>query len=65
MIWTITEIALSATWWTGKKLVNGIYYVIYGTPETKEEKDMKKILEELNDLKSEIASLKPISNSNN
>ncbi len=41
----LTEIALETGWWTVKKLYDGAYYVVYGQPETKEDKILKQIEE--------------------
>ena len=45
----LTEIALGTvvetSWWGMKKVYDGGYWMIYGTPETTEEKIMKEIIE--------------------
>lgn len=60
MIGLIADVTLSIGWWTIKKVAGGIYYFVYqrNTEETQEQKDIKVVTEELNQLKLELKELK-------
>lgn len=43
VFYLISEIALETSWWILKKTYNTGYYLLYGTPESKEDKILKQI----------------------
>ena len=58
MIGLLADLTLSVSWWTIKKVAGGVYYIVYGSGESQEEKDLKTIITEIHELKAEVHELK-------